>query len=199
MTTAAPTIDRIRSCTGMTAALRTAVLIPIVLTAACKTETVRDENTLTRLDQVDVAVQDEKVEDSLHKAMESYRKYIKQAPASTVKPEAIHRLADLEVEKSYRIEGVEAPAEPGAEAAIKHYNRLLAAYPHYDYNDRVLYQLSRAYEETGDNRNAAKTLEQLVARYPDFERMDEVKFRLGEHYFTDKPVSYTHLRAHETF
>jgi len=195
MTTAAPTIDWIRSCTGMTVALRTAVLIPIVLTAACNTETVRDENTLARLDQVDVAVQDEKVEDSLHKAMESYRKYIKQAPASTVKPEAIHRLADLEVEKSYRIEGVEAPAEPGAEAAIKHYTRLLAAYPHYDYNDRALYQLSRAYEETGDNRNAAKTLEQLVARYPDFERMDEVKFRLGEHYFTDKQ----YVRANQAY
>lgn len=195
MTTAAPTIDRIRSCTGMTAALRTAVLIPIVLTAACKTETVRDENTLTRLDQVDVAVQDEKIEDSLHKAMESYRKYIKQAPVSTVKPEAIHRLADLEVEKTYRIEGVEAPAEPGAKAAIKHYTRLLAAYPHYDHNDRVLYQLSRAYEETGDNRNAVKTLEQLVARYPDFERMDEVKFRLGEHYFTDKQ----YVRANQAY
>jgi tetratricopeptide (TPR) repeat protein len=186
MRTADRMFDRIRTGTGTPWFLRTAVLIPFVLSTACNTTNeVRDENTLTRLDQVDVAVQDEQIDDSLHKAMESYRKYIKQAPASTVKPEAIHRLADLEVEKSYRIEGVEAPAEPGAEAAIKHYTRLLAAYPQYDHNDRVLYQLSRAYEEAGDNRNAVKTLERLIARYPDFERMDEVKFRLGEHYFRD--------------
>ena len=169
-----------------------AALIAIMLLAsACNTSSVKNEheNTLTELDQVDITVEDEKVEDSLHKAMESYRKYIKQASPASVKPEAIHRLGDLEAEKSYRVEGVEAPSEPGASAAIDHYTRLLAAYPLYDRNDRVLYQLSRAYEEAGENRKAVVTLEKLVSGYPDFERMDEVKFRLGEHYFRDKKYS----------
>ena len=195
MTTTTRTIRGAGSRTAAVVALRAVMVVPLVLTAACETATVRDENTLNRLDQVNIAVQDEQIEDSLHKAMESYRQYIKQAPATSVKPEAIHRLADLEVEKSYRIEGVEAPAEPGAEAAIKHYTRLLATYPLYDHNDRVLYQLSRAYEEAGDNRNAVKTLDQLVTRYPDFERMDEVKFRLGEHYFRDKQ----YVRANQAY
>ena len=119
MTTTTRTIHRAGSRTATVVALRALIVVPLVLTAACETTTVRDEHTLNRLDQVDIAVQDEQIEDSLHKAMESYRQYIKQAPATSVKPEAIHRLADLEVEKSYRIEGVEAPAEPGAEAAIK--------------------------------------------------------------------------------
>jgi len=177
------------------AALRASLLLPLVLTAACQTTTTRDGNTLTRLDEVDAAVQDEQIEDSLHKAMASYRKYIKEAPAASSKPQALHRLADLEIEKSYRIEGVEAPAAPGAEAAIRHYTRLLATYPLYEHNDRVLYQLSRAYEEAGNNRKAVSTLEQLVARYPDFERMDEVKFRLGEHYFRDSQYA----RASEAY
>ena len=168
------------------AAVRTVLFIPLLQIAACNTTTVKHENTLTRIEQIDIAVEDEKVDDSLHKAMESYRKYIKQAPASSVKPEAIHELAELEAETSYRIEGVEAPSEPGAKAAISHYTRLLAAYPLHDHNDRVLYQLSRAYEETGEKRKAADTLEHLAARYPDFERMDEVKFRLGEYYFSEK-------------
>ena len=186
MTSSARTITVRVSRRAYTKALRAGLLFPLVLTAACSTTTVKDENTLTRIEQVGITVEDEKVDDSLHKAMESYRKYISQAPASSVKPEAIHRLAELEVENSYRIEGVEPPSEPGAKAAISHYTRLLAAYPMYDHNDRVLYQLSRAYEEAGEKRKAAYTLEKLVARYPDFERMDEVKFRLGEHYFSEK-------------
>jgi tetratricopeptide (TPR) repeat protein len=173
-------------CTAVTCALRAGLLLPLLLAAACNTSTVKNENTLTQLEQMDISVQDEKIEDSLHKAMESYREYIKTAPVSTIKPEAIHRLADLEVEESYRIEGVQAPAEPGARSAIDHYTRLLAAYPLYDRNDRALYQLSRAYEEAGENSNAVNTLEKLVADYPGFERMDEVKFRLGEHYFRER-------------
>ena len=172
-------------CSCLSITLRTALLLPLLLSAGCETGSVKQDNTLTSLEQMDISVQDEKIDDSLLKAMESYREYIKTAPASTLKPEAIHRLADLEVEKSYRVEGVEAPAEPGARAAIVHYTRLLAAYPHYDRNDRVLYQLSRAYEEAGEKNNAVRTLEKLVAGYPDFERMDEVKFRLGEYYFRD--------------
>lgn len=158
----------------------------LLLLSGCNTKGVKEENTLTSLDQIVISVQDEKIEDSLHKAMDSYREYIESAPAPKVKPEAIHRIAELEAEKSYRIEGVKTPAEPGARAAIDHYSRLLATYPHYIHNDRVLYQLSRAHEETGDNRNAVRTLEKLVADYPAFERMDEIKFRLGEHYFRDK-------------
>jgi len=108
------------------AVVRTVLLIPLLQIAACNTTTVKHENTLTRLEQMAISVLDEKIEDSLHKAMESYHKYIKQAPASTIKPEAIHRLADLEDEKSYRIEDVETPTEPGARAAIDHDTRLLA-------------------------------------------------------------------------
>ena len=174
------------ACRGRAIFHRAATLLPLLLASACTTTAVDNTNTLTSLEQIDISVQDEKVEDSLHKAMESYRAYIKQAPASSIKPEAIHRLADLEIEKSYRIEGVEAPSEPGAKAAIRHYTRLLAAYPNYVHSDRVLYQLSRAYEEAGDNRKAVKTLETLAVRYPEFERMDEVRFRLGEHYFRDR-------------
>ena len=162
------------------------LLLPLLLASACNTGNIRNASTLSSLEQISISVQDEKVDDSLHKAMASYREYIKQASAANDKAKAAHRLADLEVEKRYRIDGVEAPAAPGANAAIDHYTRLLAAYPQYDHNDRVLYQLSRAYEEAGESHKAVETLEQLAARYPDFERIDEVNFRLGEHYFTEK-------------
>ena len=189
------TLTVVRAHAEKVSILRITALVPLLLASACTTTSVDNGNTLTSLEQINVTVQDEQVEDSLHKAMESYRAYIKQAPASSIKPEAIHRLADLEIEKSYRIEGVEAPSEPGAKAAVRHYTRLLAAYPDYVHSDLVLYQLSRAYEETGDNRQALKALETLAARYPEFERMDEVRFRLGEHYFRNR----TYPRANQAY
>jgi len=170
---------------GFARSIRTGLLIPLLLATACNTAVKRD-STLTSLDQIDITIRDEKVDDSLHKAMQSYREYIDKAPAATMKPEAIQRLAELEVQQSFGIDGVESPLQPGARAAIDHYTRLLTTYPLYDHNDRVLYQLSRAYEEAGENAHAVETLEQLASRYPEFARMDEVKFRLGEHYFRDK-------------
>ncbi|MEX2963678.1 tetratricopeptide repeat protein [Microbulbifer sp. TYP-18] len=68
--------------------------------------------------------------------------------------------------------------------AIALYRDLLAKYPLYDRNDQVIYQLSRAYEESGQIEEAVAVLRQLVAQYPDSRHLDEAWFRLGEYYFT---------------
>jgi len=89
-----------------------------------------------------------------------------------------------------------APALPGgggdamlsanAREAIGLYRDLLAKYPLYDRNDQVMYQLSRAYEETGQIDAAVDVLRQMVAQYPNSRHIDESWFRLGEYYFTRK-------------
>jgi len=73
-----------------------------------------------------------------------------------------------------------------AEQAIALYKKLLAKYPMYERNDQVLYQLSRAYEETGDVDAAMKVMNQLIKQYPKSRYIDEVQFRRGEYYFTRK-------------
>ncbi|WP_346837327.1 tetratricopeptide repeat protein [Microbulbifer sp. SAOS-129_SWC] len=88
------------------------------------------------------------------------------------------------------------PAAPGdnpdamlaanASEAIELYRKLLVKYPLYDRNDQVMYQLSRAYEETGAIDQAVEVLRQLVAKYPNSRHLDESYFRLGEYYFTRK-------------
>jgi tetratricopeptide (TPR) repeat protein len=74
----------------------------------------------------------------------------------------------------------------GAAEAIELYNKLLAKYPMYERNDQVLYQLSRAYEETGQVDEAMKVVKRLIKQYPNSRYIDEVQFRLGEYYFIRK-------------
>ena len=50
--------------------------------------------------------------------------------------------------------------------AIALYDQLLAEYPNYEHNDKVLYQKSRAYDELGRTEEAMKTMERLIAEHP---------------------------------
>lgn len=73
-----------------------------------------------------------------------------------------------------------------AAEAISLYQKLLKKYPLYPRNDQVMYQLSRAYEETGEMDKAVRILHRLVAEFPGSRHVDESYFRLGEYYFTRK-------------
>jgi len=72
----------------------------------------------------------------------------------------------------------------GPEEAIALYDQLLAEYPNYEHNDKVLYQKSRAYDELGRTEEAMATMESLIARYPYSRYLDEVQFRRAEFFFT---------------
>lgn len=237
--------------------------------------TVSEKDTLASLDKVQIDIKEERIEGSLDKAMESYRRFLEETPESALTPEAIRRLADLKVEKEYGVitdepvaktaaptaaqtpETAIAPvapsaapevagaataliagdnedhkqqtraqsiadvsesqkefenratkkqdikssdskldAPPGASAdelqtagaleAIELYKGLLVKYPLYERNDQVLYQLSRAYEETGQIEQAVEVLKRLVKDYPTSRHIDEAYFRLAEYYFTRK-------------
>ncbi len=74
----------------------------------------------------------------------------------------------------------------GAMEAIELYKGLLKKYPLYERNDQVMYQLSRAYEETGQVEKAIETLNAMVAKYPYSRHLDEAQFRRAEYFFTRK-------------
>ena len=74
----------------------------------------------------------------------------------------------------------------GAMEAIELYIGLLKKYPLYERNDQVMYQLSRAYEETGQVEKAIATLNVMVEKYPESRHLDEAHFRRAEYFFTRK-------------
>ena len=80
--------------------------------------------------------------------------------------------------------GADAQSASGPLEAIALYDQLLAEYPTYEHNDKVLYQKSRAYDELGRTEEAMQTMERLIAEHPGSRYLDEVQFRRGEYFFT---------------
>ncbi|HEU4627212.1 MAG TPA: tetratricopeptide repeat protein [Steroidobacteraceae bacterium] len=132
---------------------------------------------------------DAKMPASSSKAMENYRRFLElQRTDPQLRAEAMRRLGDLNLE-SGELERMESEVTAvdiqGAEA-IKLYSTLLKAYPTYNRNDQVLYQLARAYETTGQPEQALATLDRIVKQYPQSPQLDEVQFRRGELLFSAK-------------
>jgi tetratricopeptide (TPR) repeat protein len=125
-----------------------------------------------------------------NKTMDSYRRFLDlNAGDAALRSEALRRLGDLNLEssESERIER-ELITNEGLRAteAIHLYSALLKAYPKYERNDSVLYQLARAYELNAQPDLALASLDKLVVSYPNSHYIDETQFRRGELLFSSK-------------
>ncbi len=84
--------------------LRTGVVaVQLALLAACA-HTERAD-TLASLRKAQPDATDVRVDDSLQKAVAGYRQFLQETPASELTPEAMRRLADLQLEKEYGVRG----------------------------------------------------------------------------------------------
>ncbi|HYX74272.1 MAG TPA: tetratricopeptide repeat protein [Steroidobacteraceae bacterium] len=123
------------------------------------------------------------------RAMENYRRFLElQNTDPKLRAEAMRRLGDLNLDagEMERMEKELTAVDMQGGEAIKLYSTLLKAYPNYARNDQVLYQLSRAYETTGQPEAALATLDRIVQTYPQSPQLDEVQFRRGELLFSAK-------------
>ncbi|HEV2700133.1 MAG TPA: tetratricopeptide repeat protein, partial [Steroidobacteraceae bacterium] len=123
------------------------------------------------------------------KAMENYKRFLDlQRTDPKLRAEAMRRLGDLNQE-SDQLDTLDknlSQVDVNSAEAIRLYTLLLKAYPDYERNDQVLYQMARAYEATNKPDQALATLDQLIARYPRTRMLDEVQFRRGELLFSAK-------------
>jgi tetratricopeptide (TPR) repeat protein len=97
--------------------------------------------------------------------------------------EVRHRLADLEFERA-ETELVDNAVDEMA-GAIEAYEALLAENPDRSTNDRILYQLGRAYELRGMREPQLAALDRLVDEYPGSEFWVESQFRRGDILFRE--------------
>ncbi|HEY4066284.1 MAG TPA: tetratricopeptide repeat protein, partial [Burkholderiaceae bacterium] len=162
-----------------------ALLLALLLSACGTTRGTPDnEPTLKTLAGRNVKVEkDGAVVATDQQAIEAYNQFLaitpKSAPNAPQRAEAMRRIGDLEMNVA---EDAPDPPSTGPDyrAAIKRYQDFLAAYPSDPGNDRVLYQLARAYEQGGDLPTALKTLDRLVKDYPATRYKEEAQFRRGE-------------------
>ena len=137
-----------------------------------------DEPTIKTLSGRSVDVQpDQGMASSEEQAIKAYQSFLATAPKAPQRAEAMRRIGDLEMDSA---DGKNAQGDPDFTAAIATYQDYLKHFPDDPTNDKVLYQLARAQEQSGDVTAALKTLKQLVRSYPDTPYSDEAQFRLGE-------------------
>ena len=220
------------------------IVLLTTLVTGCGTSAIKS-GTLAELRDVEADLEDVYLEDSLERAAQSYRRYLAETSESGRTPEAMRRLADLQLEQAYgvigdgeirelaapelaarrtdeiserpssspielsesekdferraterteflatseasdlesvAVDGHEIPAGP--REAIETYKKILETYPNYERNDKVLYQMSRAYDEIGQPDEAKAVMDRFVSEYPHSRYVDEVQFRRGEYYF----------------
>ena len=120
-------------------------------------------------------------------AIDAYRKFLDISPKAPQRAEAMRRIGDLEMDLADNKSASGTSNDgPDYKVAIARYQDYLKTFPNDPGNDRVLYQLSRAYEQGGDLGTALKTLDRLVKDYPLNRFRDEAQFRRGELLFTAK-------------
>ena len=136
--------------------------------------------------QVDVQA-DQGVTGNEEKAIAAYRKFLEVAPNAPQRSEAMRRLGDLEMDTAdNKLATGEGSGVPDYKAAIARYQDYLKTFPNDPGNDRVYYQIARAYEQGGDLETALKTLDGLVVQYPKTAYIAEAQFRRGELLFTTR-------------
>jgi predicted Zn-dependent protease len=182
--------------------VRTALLLAVAASlASCsmfgfgKKGTPDNEPTLKTLAGREVSVErDRAVVATEAQAIDAYRKFLEISPRAPQRSEAMRRIGDLEMDLADNKSATGSEA-PDYKAAIARYNDFLKAYPNDPGNDRVLYQLARAYEQGGDLNTALKTLDRLVKDYPLNRFRDEAQFRRGELLFTAKDYPNARRRS----
>jgi len=98
--------------------------IPIVLAPAlfvgCAAHHKPTRGTLADLQSIKPDVQEAKVDQGLDQAMQSYRRFLEETPETSMTPEAMRRLADLQIEKQFGIHtGELKPREMAAPKAAQ--------------------------------------------------------------------------------
>lgn len=174
----------------------------LLLMQACTPVQKKESQTLKVLEdkanQI-VIEKDSAIDHAREKAMGIYKEFEKTDSNKSLRSEAQRRLADLELEQSEDVYSeqpaaadrgkgkdpadADAVREQKSRSAIRIYEDLLATSKDAANNDKIMYQLAKAYENAGEPKKAAKTLDDIAVKYPNVAYAGELHFRRGELHF----------------
>jgi TolA-binding protein len=184
-----------------------AILVAAILVAACAGTPERQ--TLAELRRAEPDMTEVRVENSLDQAIVGYRSFLEEAPESALTPEAMRRLADLELEKEYGILGGDRPnalpvpqrADVGESASAASARTGAEPLPDAPESDAEFEQRAAASSAVAQ-RSDARTLEtpggasaapegplealalydQILADYPNYRNNDQVLYQKARAY-----------------
>lgn len=167
---------------------RTCALLPLALVAACTTLNPFSADpppTLADLEPVTLpAAVGAPPEVTLGELADLYRDALPEQADSETRYRVSHRLADIEMlGAEASLAGSEGEAD--FTAAIAAYENLLQDNAAVETTDRILYQLSKAYDLDGQPDRSHALLKELAERTPDSPYLPEAFFRRAERSFVD--------------
>jgi TolA-binding protein len=112
-----------------------------------------------------------------------YQAFLQESPGSEYAPEAIRRLADLQLATEQDALEKGAPSTGTRSRAAQLYEELLDRYPDRQNNDSALYQLARAYDQVSETEPSMQALTRYTQEYSAGDKYDEAQFRRGEYLF----------------
>ena len=187
---------------------RHAVILSISCIGFVGCATISDEQvTLAELEQVQPDIEEVYLDDSLERAAQSYRKYLDETTESARTPEAMRRLADLQIEQEYGVLGTGQPVEMAApdvaaksepNAAEKQTSGPIQLSESEQDFERRATQRQQMLSATSDfdeqlalggdeppasgPREAIKTYRKILETYPNYERNDQVLYQMSRAY-----------------
>ncbi|NRB40701.1 MAG: tetratricopeptide repeat protein [Pseudomonadales bacterium] len=156
-----------------------------------------DVMTLGQLIALEVSPTYDLVQVSTDEQIEVYRKVLDHVSSQELTAKVLARIADLELMlQDQKVVHSEAEAESGVGSeeiyvadytiAIEAYKTALQRYPDLPNNDKVLYQLAKAYDLSAMGSHNLGILTQLVNKYPESRYYVESQFRRGDLLFSTR-------------
>ena len=169
--------------------------------------TSNQQGTLAELASVDADLDDVYLEDGLDRAAESYRRYLEETSNSALTPEAMRRLADLQIEQEYGVIGGDHLVEMAVPDAAGQTKRIVAGSQtsermdggesEQDFEQRATQRetLLTTSSDPGEllpvgvsetvpagPREAIDTYRAILTNYPNYERNDQVLYQMSRAY-----------------
>lgn len=165
-----------------------ASLVTISLLSGCSTGSGRDSGpTLASLKPLPLpAASRELPSADIEQVVQQYREVLLVAVDPETRINVQRRLAGLEMLRSEQHQIDSPQIQRYFDEAIALHQSLLAAHPQRVDNDRLLYQMAKAYELDGRVEESALVLGRLAAQYPDSEYYAEAQFRHAEMLFSQQ-------------
>jgi len=175
------------------------IITILLLLSSCATQdkysTLRDLDIIKKENRDAIAFIKPKTNEEIKAA---YLEYLKHANSNNkARMTAISRLADIEFDLSDKLlEGKKSNNNSEIWDDKKYYSRIertiellttsLHDYPKEKNNDRLIYQLSKAYEQKGDINNSVYQLNQIIKKFSKSPYYIEAQFRIAEAAFTQR-------------
>lgn len=120
----------------------------------------------------------------LNSLVETYRQVLEVTRDPEIRLQVLHRLAGLEMQRGEQQLFDQKMLGNEFDLAIDAYRTLLKNHPDHINNDRLLYQLSKAYDLGGQIDQSMAVLDRLVVKYPSSVHYGEAQFRRAEIFFS---------------